>query len=111
MSDCVFCRIVSGEIPAKILYRDDHAVAISDLNPKAPFHALVMPRAHVAKLSELGDAPLGGHLLQAVRHVAREAGFADEFRMVVNNGESAGQSVWHLHIHVLAGRDFGWPPG
>ncbi|HEY6958047.1 MAG TPA: histidine triad nucleotide-binding protein [Candidatus Limnocylindria bacterium] len=111
MSECVFCRIVSGEIPAKVLYRDDHAVAISDLSPKAPFHALVMPRAHVAKLSELEDTALGGQLLQAVRRVAREAGFADEFRMVVNNGESAGQSVWHLHIHVLGGRDFGWPPG
>ena len=111
MSECVFCRIVSGEIPAKVLYRDDHAVAISDLDPKAPFHALVIPRTHVAKLSELEDAALGGRLLQTARRVASDAGYADQFRMVVNNGESAGQSVWHLHIHVLAGRDFGWPPG
>ena len=111
MGDCVFCRIVSGEIPAKILYRDDDAVAISDLDPKAPFHALVIPRTHVAKLSDLEDSALGGRLLQAARRIASDAGFADQFRMVVNNGESAGQSVWHLHIHVLAGRDFAWPPG
>lgn len=111
MGECIFCRIVSGEVPAKVLYRDDHAVAISDLDPKAPFHALVMPRTHVARLSELEDGALGGHLLQAVRRVARDAGYADDFRVVVNNGASAGQSVWHLHLHVLGGRDFGWPPG
>lgn len=109
--ECVFCRIVSGEIPATILYRSDQAVAISDLAPKAPFHALVIPRVHVAKLSELEDDALGGELLRAVRRVAKEAGYADEYRVVVNNGASAGQSVWHLHLHVLAGRDFGWPPG
>lgn len=111
MSECVFCRIVSGEIPATVLYRDDHAVAISDLAPKAPFHALVIPRAHVAALSELEDGALGGELLQVVRRVARDAGYPDDFRVVVNNGASAGQSVWHLHLHVLAGREFGWPPG
>ena len=111
MGDCLFCRIVAGEIPAKIVYQDEHAVAFSDLSPKAPLHALVVPRTHVAKLSDLADTALGGHLLQAARRVAAEAGYAEQFRVVVNNGESAGQSVWHLHLHVLGGRDFGWPPG
>lgn len=111
MAECLFCRIVAGEVPAKIVYRDEHAVAFSDVNPKAPLHVLVVPRLHVARLSELEDGALGGHLLQAVRRVASEAGYGDDFRVVVNNGESAGQSVWHVHLHVLAGRDFGWPPG
>lgn len=111
MADCVFCRIVAGDIPAKIVYRDDHAIAFSDLDPKAPLHALVVPRAHVAKLSELDEVELGGQLLQAARRVAADAGYADDFRVVVNNGPSAGQSVWHLHLHVLGGRDFAWPPG
>lgn len=111
MSDCVFCRIVSGEAPATILYRDEHTVAFDALNPAAPLHALVVPRTHVARLSELEDAALGGQLLQAARRVAAAAGYADEFRVVVNNGAAAGQSVWHLHLHVLGGREFGWPPG
>ncbi len=111
MTDCVFCRIVAGEIPAKIVYRDDHTIAFSDLAPKAPLHVLVVPRAHVATLSLLEDVELGGRLLQAARRVAAAAGYADEFRIVVNNGASAGQSVWHLHLHVLAGRELGWPPG
>lgn len=111
MPDCVFCRIVAGEIPATIVYRDEHAVAFSDLNPQAPLHALVVPRVHVARLSELEDSALGGHLLQAARRVAAEAGYAGDFRLVVNDGARAGQSVWHLHLHVLGGRGFGWPPG
>ena len=111
MSECLFCRIVSGEIPAKVVYRDDHAIAFSDLNPKAPLHALVVPRTHVAKLSDLDEIDLGGRLLQAVRRVAAEAGYSDDFRVVVNNGPSAGQTVGHLHLHVLGGRDFSWPPG
>lgn len=111
MGECIFCRIVSGEVPAKVLYRDDDALAIADLNPVAPLHALVIPLAHVGRLADLEDAPLGGRLLQTVRRVAREAGYADNFRLVVNNGAGAGQSVGHLHLHVLGGRDFGWPPG
>lgn len=111
MGECIFCRIVSGEVPAKVLYRDDQALAIADLNPVAPLHALVIPLSHVGRLADLEDAALGGRLLQMVRRVAREGGYADNFRLVVNNGAGAGQSVGHLHFHVLGGRQFGWPPG
>ncbi len=107
----MFCRIAAGEIPATLLYADGEIVAFADLDPRAPFHALVIPRAHVAKLSDLADEGLGGRLLQAVRRVAADAGHGETFRLVANNGEGAGQSVPHLHFHVLGGREFGWPPG
>ena len=111
MDDCLFCRIVEGKIPATVVYEDDDVMAINDVFPRAPFHVLVVPRKHVAKLSELDDEALGGKLLQAVRKVARQGGVGDNFRLVVNNGDHAGQTVWHLHIHVLGGREFAWPPG
>jgi histidine triad (HIT) family protein len=107
----VFCRIVTGEIPATLVYQDDDAIAFADRNPAAPLHVLVVPRLHVAKLADLEDERLGGRLLQVVRRVAADAGYAHAYRVVVNNGERAGQSVWHLHLHVLGGRDFSWPPG
>ncbi len=93
------------------MLQDEHLVAFKDLHPRAPLHVLVIPRTHVPTLSALNDEALGGKLLQAAGRVAREAGYADNFRLVVNNGEPAGQSVWHLHLHVLAGREFTWPPG
>ena len=111
MSECVFCRIAAGEIPAKIVHQDAHAVAFSDLDPKAPLHVLVIPRAHVARLADLADQTLAGHLLAVARRVAADAGHAEAYRVVVNSGAAAGQSVFHLHLHVLAGRPFGWPPG
>ena len=111
MDDCLFCRIVAGKIPATIVYEDDDVMAINDVFPRAPFHVLVVPRKHIAKLSDLDDEPLGGRLLQVVRKVARQGGVGDNFRLVVNNGDHAGQSVWHMHLHVLGGREFGWPPG
>ena len=111
MADCVFCKISSKTIPSSIVYETADVVAFKDLTPRAPLHVLVIPRAHVAKLSELEDEALGGRLLQAARTVAKNAGYADNFRVVVNNGDTAGQSVWHLHLHVLAGRQFTWPPG
>lgn len=111
MDDCLFCRIVAGKIPATVVYEDDDVMAINDVFPRAPFHVLVVPRKHIAKLSDLEDESLGGRLLQAVRRVARQGGVGDNFRLVVNNGDHAGQSVWHLHLHVLGGREFGWPPG
>jgi len=111
VDECLFCRIVAGKIPATVVYEDDHVMAINDVFPRAPFHVLVVPRKHVAKLSELEDEPLGGRLLQAVRRVARQGGVGDNFRLVVNNGDHAGQTVWHLHLHVLGGREFAWPPG
>lgn len=111
MDDCLFCRIVEGKIPATVVYEDDDVMAINDVFPRAPFHVLVVPRRHVARLSDLDDEPLGGRLLQAVRRVARQGGVGENFRLVVNNGDHAGQTVWHLHLHVLGGREFGWPPG
>jgi histidine triad (HIT) family protein len=111
VDDCLFCRIVAGKIPATVVYEDDDIVAINDVFPRAPFHVLVVPRRHVEKLADLDDEPLGGRLLQVVRAVARQGGVADNFRLVVNNGDHAGQSVWHLHLHVLGGREFSWPPG
>ena len=111
MDDCLFCRIVAGKLPATVVYEDDDVMAINDVFPRAPFHVLVVPRKHVATLAELEDEPLGGRLLQAVRKVARQGGVGDNFRLVVNNGDQAGQSVRHLHLHVLGGREFAWPPG
>jgi len=111
VDDCLFCRIVAGKIPATVVYEDDDVLAINDVFPRAPFHVLVVPRKHVERLSDLEDEPLGGRLLQAVRTVARQGGVDDNFRLVVNNGDNAGQNVLHLHLHVLGGREFAWPPG
>jgi len=111
VDDCLFCRIVAGKLPATVVYEDDDVMAINDVFPRAPFHVLVVPRKHVERLSDLEDEPLGGRLLQVVRKVARQGGVGDNFRLVVNNGDSAGQNVLHLHLHVLGGRDFAWPPG
>ncbi len=111
MADCVFCRIAAGAIPAKIVHQDADVIAFEDNAPQAPFHVLVITRAHVSGLPALDDARLGGALLQVVRKVAADAGHGDDFRMVSNNGRRAGQSVAHLHVHVLAGRPFSWPPG
>jgi diadenosine tetraphosphate (Ap4A) HIT family hydrolase len=110
VDDCLFCRIVAGKVPAKLAHEDDAVIAVHDVFPRAPFHVLVMPKRHVARLSLLEDEALGGRLLQVVRAVAAGAGHG-AFRMVVNNGADAGQSVEHLHLHVLAGRPFSWPPG
>lgn len=111
VADCVFCKIASGDIPAQVLYRDDDAIAFADLDPQAPLHALVIPRKHIARIGDLDDPKLGGHLLAIAHRVAKEAGHGDSFRLVSNNGSGAGQSVGHLHMHVLGGRHFGWPPG
>jgi histidine triad (HIT) family protein len=111
MSDCLFCKIVEGAIPAGIVYQDDHAIAFKDINPQAPVHVLVIPRRHVPSLAELsGDAC--HHLLSAVNEVARQQGVAQSgYRVVTNVGKDAQQSVAHLHWHVLGGRELGWPPG
>ncbi|MET0625346.1 MAG: histidine triad nucleotide-binding protein [Pyrinomonadaceae bacterium] len=112
--NCIFCKIAAGEIPAAKLYEDERAVAFGDINAQAPTHALVIPRAHVASLNEAseGDAALLGHLLVVAARVAREAGHAEGgFRTVINTGADAGQTVFHLHVHVLGGRRLTWPPG
>ncbi|MHA7816297.1 MAG: histidine triad nucleotide-binding protein [Pseudohaliea sp.] len=108
MSDTVFGKIVAGEIPAEFIYEDEHCVAIHDINPQAPVHVLVIPRKAIAKLSdaEEEDGELLGQLMLAAGRVARQLGVADGFRLIVNNGESAGQTVFHLHLHIIAGRSF-----
>ncbi len=112
MGDCLFCRIVKREIPSRKVYEDDRVYAFEDIAPKAPTHILVIPKKHIARLAEAGaeDAPLIGETTARAASIAREKGL-DDFRIVVNNGEGAGQSVFHLHFHLLAGRPFAWPPG
>jgi len=113
MSDCVFCRIAAGQIPARRLFEDDDVVAFHDLSPQAPVHVLVIPRRHVASLdaAEDGDVLLLGRLFAGARRAARETGIAAGYRVVTNCGASAGQSVFHIHLHVLGGRAMAWPPG
>lgn len=114
MSDCLFCRIARKEIPAKIAFEDEQVVAFHDVNPQAPVHILVIPREHVASVAALGahQGELAAALLLAVQRVAREAGVAETgYRTVANTGAHGGQSVHHLHFHVLGGRPLGWPPG
>jgi len=110
--DTIFGRIARGELPARIVYEDDRCLAFHDIDPKAPVHLLVIPRKPIARLSraQADDAALLGHLLLVAARVAREAGLADA-RFVVNDGAGAGQTVFHLHVHVLGGRPLGWPPG
>jgi len=111
--DCLFCRIVAGEIPADIVYQDERAVAFRDVNPVAPVHVLVVPRKHIRGVDDVSaeDEALAGHLLRVAAEVAsREEVQATGFRCVVNVGGDAGQSVSHLHVHVLGGQEMGWPP-
>ena len=112
-SDCIFCQIVAGEIPAKIVERGNGVVAIEDVNPQAPVHILVMPERHVADVSafsESDDAEELAQLMQTAAAIGRKRG-ADGFRLVLNTGKDGGQTVDHLHVHVLAGRPMHWPPG
>ena len=112
--DCLFCRIVAGEIPADIVFQDERAVAFRDINPQAPVHVLVIPRDHLESLDEAArsDEALLGHLLRVAARVANDQGLSEGgYRTVVNTGAGAGQSVFHLHLHVLGGRALAWPPG
>ncbi|WP_447970682.1 histidine triad nucleotide-binding protein [Nitrospira sp. M1] len=114
MSDCIFCRIVDGSIPSTKVYEDDDCLAFEDLNPQAPVHVLVIPKRHIMSLSKIqeGDQSLFGHLMMACSRVAQEKGLAENgYRVVTNIGKEAGQTVFHLHFHVLGGRRFTWPPG
>lgn len=110
---CLFCRIASGEQEADVVARDEEWVAFRDINPQAPSHVLIIPREHVASLDELEaeDARLGGELLRAASRVAEQEGLEAGYRVVANTGVRAGQSVFHLHFHVLGGRAMRWPPG
>ena len=111
---CLFCRIVSGDIPAKKAYEDDDVVAFHDINPQAPVHVLIIPRRHIASLDELtdGDATTAGTMVVRAAKIARGLHLeSDGYRLVINMGEAAGQTVFHIHAHILGGRTFGWPPG
>ncbi len=113
-ANCLFCRIVRKEIPAKILHEDDRCIAFHDINPQAPVHFLVIPKKHIVSLAELdpSDSELAAYLLQQVRLLAEKTGIAANGYRVVNNiRENGGQTVFHLHFHVLGGRALGWPPG
>jgi histidine triad (HIT) family protein len=113
MSDCLFCRIAAGEIPADAVYEDDDLIAFRDISPQAPVHVLVVPRRHLASLDDAAeeDAALLGRILLVTRRLARELGIESGYRVVNNCGPSAGQSVFHIHFHLLGGRPMGWPPG
>ena len=114
MTDCLFCKIVGGEIPADIVHESETALAFRDINPKAPTHVLIIPRRHVSTINDIGpgDEALVGSLFTAARQIAADEGRADDgYRVVMNCNEAAGQSVFHIHLHLLGGRALGWPPG
>ena len=111
---CLFCRIIAGEIPSKKVFEDDAFFAFRDINPQAPVHVLLIPKRHIPMVSALGegDGELMGNLVLRAAEVARQEGIAEGgYRLVINNGESASQTVFHIHLHLLGGRNFGWPPG
>lgn len=112
--DCLFCKMVQGEIKPDTLYEDDHVLAFRDLNPQAPVHFLVVPKQHIATLNDLEEkhAELIGRMYLAARDIAKEQGIADGgYRSLINCNADAGQTVWHVHLHVLGGRTLTWPPG
>lgn len=110
--DCIFCRIVSGEIPSTRVYEDEVSVAFNDLSPQAPIHILIIPKSHVDSLDKASNAELLGQLLLTAAEIARRDGFAENgYRVVINTNADGGQTVFHLHVHLLAGRPFVFPPG
>jgi histidine triad (HIT) family protein len=114
MSGCLFCAIVAGEIRSDLVAEGDEWIAFRDINPQAPAHILVVPRRHIATLDDLetGDEPLAGTLVGAAAEIARQEGLVEDgYRLVLNCGAGAGQSVFHIHLHLLGGRRMGWPPG
>ena len=114
MSECIFCKIANGEIPTNYIYEDDKIVAFNDIEPQAPVHILIIPKAHIASALELDDtnADIVAHIFKVASKIARDKGFdADGFRLVNNCGKDGGQTVGHLHFHLLAGRYLQWPPG
>jgi histidine triad (HIT) family protein len=114
MSDCLFCKIIAGEIPGHLVYEDRHVVAFKDINPQAPLHLLIVPRRHIATLNDLttSDDELLGVMFRQAAGLARQHGYSERgYRTVLNCNRDAGQTVFHIHLHLLAGRGFGWPPG
>ena len=112
MSDCLFCKIIAGEIPSSKVYEDEVCYAFNDIDPQAPTHFLVIPKVHIPSVSAVTgeNAPAVGHIFAVIAQLAKELGL-ESYRVVSNIGEQAGQSVFHLHFHVLSGRDMTWPPG
>ncbi len=114
MADCLFCKIIAGEIPGKFVHQDDELIAIQDINPQAPLHVLIIPRRHIASLNDLKpeDDALVGSMFRCAAALAKAHGYDQRgYRAVFNTNREAGQSVFHIHLHVLAGRGLAWPPG
>lgn len=114
MADCLFCKIVNGDIPAEIVHETESVLAFRDISPQAPTHVLVIPREHIATINDIDPdhEETIGHLFSVAKSVAAEEGLTESgYRVVMNCGEGAGQSVFHIHLHVLGGRPFSWPPG
>jgi len=112
--DCLFCKILKNEIPANVVYRDDKVIAFDDINPQAPQHILIIPQKHISTLNDLhsGDNALVGHLVQTAKMLAKQLNIAEEgYRLVLNCNPGAGQTVFHIHLHLLGGRPMHWPPG
>jgi len=114
MSECLFCNIIEGNIPADKVYEDEHVFAFRDINPVAPLHVLIIPKKHISMINDVEEADVAtmGRLFLAAKQIAKDLGVADEgYRTVMNCGEAAGQTVFHVHLHLLAGRELTWPPG
>ena len=114
MTDCLFCKIVNGDIPADIVFQNEHVLAFNDISPQAPTHILIIPKKHIATINDIApcDAQAIGHLYLAAKAIAQQQGFAEQgYRVVMNCNEAAGQTVYHIHLHLLAQRAFSWPPG
>lgn len=114
MSECIFCRIIEGEVPSEVVYTDDEVAAFRDVNPQAPVHILIVPRSHMPRISDVGvdDYRLMGKLIGVANRLAKDEGVAESgYRLIFNCNRDAGQGVFHLHLHLLGGRKMGWPPG
>ena len=114
MTDCLFCKIINQEVPATRVYEDEHVIAFDDINPQAPIHKLIIPKCHIHNMNELESDhnELLGHMFQAAKKLASDLGIADDgYRVVMNCNEGAGQTVFHIHLHLLGGRKMQWPPG
>ncbi len=114
MAETIFSKIIRKEIPADIVFEDEECLAFNDINPQAPTHVLVIPKKPIREVAEMGDedVPLIGHLVKVARDIAAQRGLHESgYRLVVNSGAAAGQTVWHLHVHLLGGRTMSWPPG
>lgn len=112
MTDCLFCKMASGSIKPDVVYEDDRILAFNDINPQAPVHVLVIPKTHIATLNELNDTRLGGEILEVAAEIAKKLGISESgYRTVFNCNSHGGQAVYHLHLHLLGGRQLHWPPG